>query len=131
MKDNLTQFKGSVLVVEDYPLNAEVIKEMLELMGCSVEIAESGPIALDKLKSTDYHMVFMDVQMPEMDGIQTTAHIRKFEGVKAKIPIIALTANAMQGDREKYMASGMDDFVSKPIKFAELERVLTKFLSVN
>lgn len=121
------KFNAFVLVVEDYPLNAELIKEMLEMMGCKVEIAENGVIALEMLKNADYQIVFMDVQMPKMDGMEATGLIRKFDGKKALIPVVALTANALQGDREKYLAAGMDDFISKPLKFAEIERVLARF----
>lgn len=128
MKKISARFGATVLVVEDYPLNAEVIKEMLELMGCSVDVAENGLVALEMVKDNDYHVIFMDVQMPKMDGLEATRHIRKMEGKKAKVPIVALTANALQGDKEKFIACGMDDFISKPLRSSEIERVLGKFI---
>lgn len=128
MKKISAKFDACVLVVEDYQLNAEVIKEMLELMGCQVNVAENGIIALEMVSKSDYDLIFMDVQMPIMDGLEATREIRKLDSKKAKVPIVALTANALQGDQEKYLASGMDDFISKPLRAAEIERVLSKFM---
>lgn len=131
MKRITAKFDANVLVVEDYPLNAEVTKEMLELMGCVVDIAESGKAALDLLEENDYHLILMDIQMPNMDGLATAREIRKLPGKKGQIPIVALTANALHGDKEKYLAGGMDDFISKPLKSSDIERVLAKYVTVD
>ncbi|CRX38892.1 response regulator [Estrella lausannensis] len=131
MKRITAKFDAHILVVEDYLLNAEVIKEILEIMGCVVDVADSGMAALELLKERDYNVIFMDIQMPVMDGLATTREIKKLPGKKAQIPIVALTANALRGDREKYLAEGMDDFVSKPLTSSDLERVLVKFVTGN
>lgn len=131
MKRITAKFEATVLVVEDYPLNAEVIKEMLEMMGCVVDLADSGMAALELLKGRDYHLIFMDIQMPNMDGLATTQEVRKLPGKKGQIPIVALTANALHGDKEKYLAGGMDDFISKPLKSSDIERALSKYVTVD
>lgn len=131
MKRITAKYDAHILVVEDYPLNAEVTKEMLELMGCVVDLADGGKAALELLRENDYHLIFMDIQMPEMDGLATAREIRKLPGKKAQTPIVALTANALHGDKEKYLAGGMDDFISKPLKSADIERVLSKFATAD
>lgn len=122
------QFDANILVVEDYPLNAEVVKEMLELMGCAVDIAENGQVALDLYQEKNYDLIFMDVQMPVADGIIATQKIRKLKTKKKDIPIVALTANTFPGDKERYLAAGMDDFISKPLRAQDLETILSKHL---
>lgn len=131
MKRITAKYDAHILVVEDYPLNAEVTKEMLELMGCVVDLAGSGKAALELLRENDYHLIFMDIQMPEMDGLATAREIRKLPEKKGQTPIVALTANALHGDKEKYLAGGMDDFISKPLKSADIERVLSKFVTAD
>ncbi|CDR34315.1 response regulator [Criblamydia sequanensis] len=128
IKKITTKFDASILVVEDYSLNAEVVKEMLEMMGCSVDIAENGKVALDLLQNYDYDLIFMDIQMPVTDGVAATQMIRDMKSEKKDIPIIALTANAFPGDREKYLASGMNGFISKPLRAQDLEAILLKYL---
>lgn len=123
-----SRFKGKVLVVEDYNLNRELIQEMLELFHCEVEIAVDGEEAVNKCKDNRYDLILMDIQMPKMDGIEAMKQIRKLDNDNKSIPIVALTANALQGDKEKYITEGMNDFISKPLKIAELERVLDSFL---
>lgn len=118
-----------VLVVEDYVINQQTTKGLLELMNCEVDIAESGEDALEKIKNENYDLIIMDIQMPDMDGYEATQKIRDNEGNKKHTPIIALTANVMEGDQEKCIEAGMDDYLSKPIRGAELERMLLKYLT--
>ncbi len=127
------RFAGaSVLLVEDHPVNQEVGKAMLQQLGCSVEVAGNGRIALDLCAQRSYELILMDCQMPEMDGYEATRAIRSAEtaksGASGHIPIVALTAHALEGDREKSLEAGMDDHLSKPFSFAELSEVLAKYL---
>jgi len=124
------KFQGKVLLVEDYPPNRQMAKSMLTKMGCDVELASNGEEALEQLKTNQYDLVFMDCQMPEMDGFQTTGEIRKHDYGRQTI-IIAMTANALQGDREKCLEAGMNDYISKPIRSEELDHVLTKYLAAT
>ncbi len=104
-----------VLVAEDVVLNQFLVKHMLEAWGIEVDIASNGLEAIDKLRAHDYDMILMDIQMPEMDGITATGLIREMpDKQKASIPIIALTANALKGDSERYMKAGMNGYISKP-----------------
>lgn len=130
MDKNLTQFNQlSILVVDDYIVNQEMTKEMLEMMGCQVDVAENGREAVDMQSSNHYDVIFMDIQMPQMDGVMALEEIRK-EEVNQKHPcVIALTANALSGDKEKYLAAGFDDYMSKPVKIKDLEKVLKKHFS--
>jgi signal transduction histidine kinase/CheY-like chemotaxis protein len=124
------QIAARILLVEDVKVNRDVAAAMLDNLGCSVTFAESGCLALEAYKQGGYDMVLMDCQMPDMDGYQTTAAIRKFDCQQGKvksIPIVALTANAVNGDRERCLASGMDDYLSKPFKQAQLSRMMTKW----
>jgi CheY-like chemotaxis protein len=120
-----------VLVVEDNPVNQLVARKMLERLGCGVDVAADGVEALAALSSGGpYSAVFMDVQMPNMDGYEGTAEIRRGESEegRAPVPIVAMTANAMEGDREKALGAGMDDYVPKPVTSAALEAVLERWL---
>ncbi len=123
-----------VLLVEDNAINREVATMMLEDLGCRVLAAETGRSALTVLKTNqDVGLVFMDCLMPEMDGLEATRRIRRGEaGEHAQtLTVVALTANAMRGDRERCMAAGMNDFVSKPINESDLVLVLKKWLSIE
>lgn len=117
-----------VLLAEDNAVNQMVAKKMLEKLGCKVEVAANGEQALLKVEKGSYDIVFMDCQMPEMDGYAATHEIRRLEGSQKHTPIIAITANAMEGDREKCLDAGMDDYISKPIKVEEVQAVLQKWL---
>lgn len=120
-----------VLLVEDNAVNRRVAVEILKEAGVVVDTAENGREALDILKAgADYAAVLMDVQMPEMDGYESTREIRKLEGAM-NIPIIAMTANAMKGDKEKCLEAGMDDYIAKPIDSKELFAVLKKRADKN
>jgi len=122
------KFHARILVVEDYPINAELTKEMLEMMECHVEIAEDGEEALAKYREGDYDLIFMDIQIPKKDGVAVVRQIRKEEAKKRHTPIVALTANALQEHKEQYLAAGMDDYLSKPIRAESLEEILSRHL---
>ena len=129
----LASIRGArVLLAEDNDLNQQVASELLTDAGFIVEIAEDGRIALDKVRDAaePWDIVLMDMQMPVMDGVTSTEEIRKFK-TAAQLPIVAMTANAMQRDRDRCLAAGMQDFVTKPIEPAELWRALLKWVAVR
>ena len=105
-----------MLLVEDNPTNQFVARRLLEKAGCRVEIVNNGAEALDRVRTQPYAVVFMDCQMPVMDGYEATRRIRQLDGPVAAIPIVAMTAHAMAGDRERCLESGMSDYMSKPLK---------------
>jgi signal transduction histidine kinase/DNA-binding response OmpR family regulator len=117
-----------VLVVEDHIVNQRVAVRLLEKLGCRVDLATHGKEAVEMLQQFPYDLVFMDCQMPEMDGFTATRAIRQWQGNVQHTPIIAMTANAMQEDREACFAAGMDDYVAKPIDTATLRAVLSRWL---
>ncbi len=120
--------KLRLLLTEDNPVNQQVAVHMLEKLGHTVTVAENGREALEQLASREFDVVLMDVQMPEMDGLETTEAIRRQEkGTDRHIPIIGMTAYAMRGDRERCLASGMDAYLSKPIHTSDLRRQLEKY----
>ncbi|MEI6714478.1 MAG: PAS domain S-box protein [Verrucomicrobiota bacterium] len=121
----------SILMAEDNEANQFVAQELLHSVGIELDIAENGIEAIARLEeSTDYACILMDMQMPKMDGITATHEIRK-RWPDLKIPIIALTANAMKSDQENCLAAGMDDFLSKPIDRAELFKTLHRWIDPN
>ncbi|MGQ0800975.1 MAG: response regulator [Pseudomarimonas sp.] len=120
----------SVLLAEDNPINQQVAGELLAGFGLDVVFADNGLIALQRLRERAVDLVLMDVQMPEMDGIETTGRI-KLDPALASLPVIALTAHAMASDRERFLAAGMDDYLSKPIEEHDLWRVLARWLVVE
>ncbi len=114
-----------VLVAEDNTVNRDVIRQMLELLDCRVHAVENGRLAVQALQGGRYDVVLMDVQMPEMDGLEATAAIRRHEaGTGRRIPIVALTAHALAGQRERCIAAGMDDFLAKPLTLDALKVAL-------
>jgi PAS domain S-box-containing protein len=120
----------SVLLVEDNAVNQRLATRMLEKRGHRVVLAGNGREALEALTKGSFDLVLMDIQMPEMDGFEATAAIREKEkGVSARLPVIALTAHAMKGDREKCLAGGMDGYLTKPIRPRELDDVLESLLA--
>lgn len=118
-----------ILVVEDNPVNQKVEVLQLEKLGFSPDVVSSGQEALLLLEKNTYDLVLMDCQMPEMDGYEATAEIRKKEAGLRHTPIVAITAHAMQGDYEKCMQAGMDDYIPKPIKLEALSKLLEKWSS--
>ena len=119
-----------ILVVEDSLVNQEVVKEFLEVVDCQIVIAANGQEAIDFTESQEYDLILMDCQMPIVDGFEATRRIREREKEKrcGRTPIIALTANAYESDREKCLGAGMDDFLSKPFALVDFEKVVTKWL---
>jgi signal transduction histidine kinase/CheY-like chemotaxis protein len=117
-----------ILVAEDNPVNQAVARGMLKRMNCEVEIANNGREAVYALTNSHFDLVLMDCQMPEVDGFQATALIRKMPGPKAATPIIAMTAHAIAGDRDVCLAAGMDDYITKPVRLGLLASVLAKWL---
>jgi signal transduction histidine kinase/CheY-like chemotaxis protein len=119
-----------VLIVEDNPVNRKVVLYMLQRLELQAEIANNGKEALEALAKSRYDLVLMDCQMPELDGFETTAAIRRRERAAhaKRMPIIAMTANAMHGDREKCLAAGMDDYLMKPLELGDLESALKIWL---
>ncbi|MEO5823780.1 MAG: response regulator, partial [Vicinamibacteraceae bacterium] len=116
----------SVLVAEDNPVNQRVATAMLKRRGHQVTIADNGAEAVRLVAAQAFDAVFMDVQMPELDGLEATQAIRRSEaGTGQRLPIIAMTAHAMNGDRERCLAAGMDDYLTKPVSIAGIDRVLT------
>ncbi|MEJ2423231.1 MAG: response regulator, partial [Candidatus Thiodiazotropha sp.] len=132
-QDSRTQLAGRVLVVEDNPVNQAVVKKMLEKSGLSPVTANDGVEAIEVLRGEQFDVVLMDCQMPRMDGYEATEAIRDREKKQAlkRTPIIAMTANAMSGDRERCLACGMDDYLSKPVKPAQLENMLRQWLPME
>jgi CheY-like chemotaxis protein len=116
-----------VLLAEDNKINQKFAVALLSKGGHQVRIAENGHQAVDRLRREEFDVVLMDIQMPELDGIQATRQIRAMPGAKSQIPIIALTAHALAGAREEYLAAGMNDYVSKPVDQAVL---LSKLLEI-
>jgi two-component system sensor histidine kinase/response regulator len=126
-------FPGRILLAEDNLVNQEVALGMLESLGCQVDIVADGPSALKALARGGYDLVLMDCQMPEMDGYDTTKAIRQREKEQGDghIPIVALTAHAMEGDREICLDAGMDDYLSKPFTKESLQHILRKWLPLK
>ncbi len=122
------QMKGRILVAEDTPTNQALVKLLLQKMGFSVDLAADGCQAVDKAQAQSFDMILMDMQMPNMDGYEATRRLRK---VGLQTPIIALTAHAMTGDRQKCLAAGCTDYLTKPIDRSKLLDVLREHLSIG
>jgi two-component system sensor histidine kinase/response regulator len=120
------RFGGHVLLVEDNFVNQKVAVKFLDRLGCTVEVASNGAEGVLACQERHFDIVLMDLQMPVMDGMTATRKIREWE-TSGHIPIVALTANAMTGDRELCEAAGMDGYLTKPIEVERLRSVLTKF----
>ncbi|HTO95347.1 MAG TPA: ATP-binding protein, partial [Bacteroidota bacterium] len=116
-----------VLVAEDNQVNQRVALRMLEKMGCRADVVANGEEAVEAVGRLPYDLVLMDCQMPVMDGFEATARIRKLSGQGGKTLVVALTANALEGDREKCIRAGMDDYLPKPVTQQALEQLLTKW----
>ncbi len=120
--------KTNIMVAEDNLLNQVVAKKMLENLGCQVSVASNGKQAVDMALRGDFDLIFMDIQMPEMDGLTATERLREY-GHLENLPIVAMTAHAMVGDKEKSLAAGMNDHLTKPIDKRELIAILNRWLN--
>ncbi len=129
-KSYLAKSDVCLLVVEDNVVNQKIMRGILKSLGYQCHIAENGDVALDMLEKEKYHLIFMDCQMPVKDGFETTEIIRAPKNVNRNIPIIAVTANAMSGDRERCLSSGMNDFMQKPIKRDLVDKSINQWISV-
>ena len=121
----------SLLYVEDDLATREELAQILEIWLGRVQVASNGQEAVAAHERSRYPLIFMDCQMPEVDGFEATALIRKMEGRSAHTPIVAMTANSMQGDRERCLEAGMDDYVAKPVRPKDLQSVLDTWLGNN
>ncbi|MFN8577560.1 MAG: response regulator [Candidatus Sericytochromatia bacterium] len=118
-----------ILMAEDNPINQKLAIKVFEKMGYKIDIVNNGLEVIEKLKTYNYDLIFMDIQMPEMDGIETTRYLIKKYNENKPI-IIALTANAMSGDKENYLKVGMNDYISKPISLNILQGILIKWHNI-
>ena len=127
----LVAIKGAhILLVDDNDMNRKLATELLEFAGFVVDVAMDGQIAVDKVRASDYYIVLMDMQMPVMDGLTATREIRQDERFK-DLPIVAMTANAMQGDCDRCVAAGMNDHIAKPIAIEDLWKKLLKWINLR
>jgi CheY-like chemotaxis protein len=124
--DNIT-----ALVVEDNLINQRLIQILLQEYRVIVTTASNGVEAVEKCKKNRYDIVFMDIDMPEKDGIAATKEIKEALSPNGETPFVALTAMAMQGDRERLLEEGLDDYLSKPLTRQKLENILNKYLKVS
>ncbi len=131
LKEGGAKFKAKVLVAEDNIINQKLIKRTLEDLGLEVGLASNGLEAFQKRKDGDFDLIFMDIQMPFLDGVEATREILEWEKEfhKKHVPIIALTANALKGDRERFLRAGLDEYTTKPLIRDEIVSLLTHFLS--
>ena len=117
-----------MLVAEDNAVNQRVARRFLERLGCTVDVVDDGAQAVEVLARSSYDFVLMDMQMPIMDGLEASQRIRAQERPGQRVPIVALTADAMVGTFERCLAAGMDDYLTKPIDAKRLEDVLERFV---
>jgi CheY-like chemotaxis protein len=118
-------------VVDDNIVNQKLAAKILQKMGHTVDIVENGQLGVDKVKSRNYDIVFMDCQMPVMDGYAAVGAIRDYEAGGDRLPVVAMTANAMKGDREKCLAAGMDDYITKPFKPKDFKEAVATWVEVE
>src|SRR5687767_6130073 len=122
----------TILVADDVVMNQELARMIMESWGLQVDIAADGSEALNKVRNKNYDLVLMDIQMPEMDGVQATVAIRSLaDNVKAQTPVVALTANVLKHDKERYIASGMNDILAKPFTEEGLFYTIAKNLGLS
>jgi two-component system, sensor histidine kinase len=123
------KISGTILVAEDNSVNMMIITQFISRTGCQVIRAENGSEAYRKFTENKVDLIFMDIHMPEMDGHEATRKIREYENGTGHTPIIAITADAMSGDKEKCLASGMDDYIAKPFKQEEVLATIRRFMT--
>jgi signal transduction histidine kinase/ActR/RegA family two-component response regulator len=116
-----------ILVAEDHPVNQQLMRAVLRQLGYEATLVENGREVLEAFKRHHYDLIFMDVQMPKMDGLTATRSLRRELPEEQTPAIIAMTANALRGDREKYVAAGMDDYLAKPVQFNQIEEMIIKW----
>jgi CheY-like chemotaxis protein/HPt (histidine-containing phosphotransfer) domain-containing protein len=116
-----------ILIVEDNPINLTMALAMLKRLGCRADAAGNGAEALEALSRAEYDLVIMDLQMPVMDGLQTAREWRRRESGGRRVPILALTADAVEGARDACLAAGMDEYVTKPIRLARMAEILRRY----
>jgi CheY-like chemotaxis protein len=119
------------LLVEDNAINQRVARRFLERLGCEVRVVGDGLQAFETYQQDSFDFILMDMQMPVMDGLESTQRIREFEGGRRRTPIVALTANAMMGTLERCLEAGMDDYLTKPLDISRLQDVLDRFIGVR
>ena len=115
-----------VLLVEDNKVNQKVGVALLNKIGCRVDAVDNGKYAVKKIRNENYDLVFMDCEMPVLDGFETTSEIRAMKEPGCSVPIIAITANAMKDDEQRCIAAGMDDYISKPVSREMLVKMINK-----
>ncbi len=123
-----SMYNCHILLVEDNSVNQQVAVQMLNSFGCRVDVAGNGLEAFNMVEMIPYDLIFMDCQMPEMDGLEASKEIRRIEDKNRHTPIIAMTAKALKGDREACLNAGMDDYLSKPVKLGDIENILFKWI---
>jgi PAS domain S-box-containing protein len=124
----MSSLKGRILLADDSPANLMVAVAMIRDSGCSVDTVNNGLEAVEAVRTLPYDLVLMDISMPEMDGLEATTAIRSLPGDKSRVPVIAMTAHAIVGDREKFLQAGMNDYISKPITKHRLYEILSQWL---
>ena len=122
------QYPLSILIAEDNRVNQKVARKILSRLGYEAELVENGAEAVKRLAERPYDVIFMDIQMPEMDGITATQEIFKLYAGRTRPYIFAMTAYAMKGDREKLLQAGMDDYISKPVRLESLTAALKNYI---
>ena len=128
MKQNIRQYtRADILVVDDNDMNLKVARNLFELCGVKTDMASSGREAIEMMRNKTYDMVFLDHMMPEMNGIETLAEIKRQNLLSENIAMVALTANAVMGAREEYLEAGFDDYLTKPVELNKLQDMLSKF----
>ena len=119
-----------ILLVEDNLVNQKVALQQLKKLGYSVAVANNGEEAIHKVNEQEYALILMDCQMPRVDGFEATRRIRQQEAIHGgRVPIVAMTANAMEGDRENCLNAGMDDYIPKPVRISQLSEVIGRWMT--
>lgn len=121
------KLSGNILLAEDNPANSMITRTVLEKAGLKVDVVANGIEAVAAVRRRQYDVVLMDVGMPEMGGVEATEEIRKIEGTHASVPIVAMTAHVMRGDRESLLSKGMDDYLPKPVSKPQLLKMVKKW----